>query len=208
MKKEVKAKLKEASVKFLDNQINRTNSKNNSWLKHVKRIASRPGDHTGSLFSLPKHIEDNLSALESSNRICEFFSSISQEYSPLNTSTLPTHVQEKLANDPCCHPNLSDHQVYEGLKRGKKTCSVPGDLPSKILEEFLPELTAPIAAIYREAIASHSWPRSYKKEFHLPINKIPTPQTEDDLRNLGLTPFLDAYASQGSTLSLTHSLTH
>jgi hypothetical protein len=67
---------------------------------------------------------------------------------------------------------------------------VPGDIPTKILEEFLPEFTTPIAAIYRESVASHTWPKSYKKEYHLPINKVPQPQSEDDLRNLGLTPFL------------------
>ena len=67
---------------------------------------------------------------------------------------------------------------------------MPGDIPTKILEEFLPEFTTPIAAIYREALAAHTWPKSYKKEFHLPINKVPQPQSEDDLRNLGLTPFL------------------
>ena len=59
----------------------------------------------------------------------------------------------------------------------------------KILDEFLPELTAHIAAIYREAVATHTWPESYKKEYHIPINKVPTRESEDDLRNLGLTPF-------------------
>ena len=121
----------------------------------MKRIAARPGDQHTSSFYLPKHVEDNLSALESSNRICEFFSSISQEYSPLNVETLPEHVRLKLTNDPCSHPNLPDHEVYEGLKKGKITCSVPGDLPVRIVQEFLPELTAPVAAIYREAIAIH-----------------------------------------------------
>ena len=91
------------------------------------------------------------------------------------------YVQSKLAHDPCHHPSLSDHVVHECLRKGKKTCSVPGDVPVKILEEFLPELSTPIAAIYRESIATHSWPESYKKEYHLPINKIPSPQTEDDL---------------------------
>ena len=117
-------------------------------------------------------VEDNLTALESSNKICEFFSSISQDYSPLNPSSLPIRVQTKLNNDPCHHPNLDDHVVYDGLKRGKKTCSVPGDIPIKILDEFLPELTAPVAAIYRESVNSHSWPESFKKEYNLPINKI------------------------------------
>ena len=139
--------------------------------------------------SLPQHVEDNLTALESSNAICEYFSRISQEYTPLNPASLPDHIKTKLSDDPCTQPYLADHIVYEGLKKGKKTCSVPGDIPIKILNEFLPELTAPVAAIYREAVASHTWPKSFKKEFHLPINKVPIPQSEDELRNLGLTPF-------------------
>ena len=100
-------------------------------MKHVKRIAARPGDLTSKTFTLPKHVEDSLSALESSNKICQFFSAISQEYTPLNVESLPDHVRSKLLHDPCVHPYLADHQVYEGLKKGKKTCSVPGDVPVK-----------------------------------------------------------------------------
>ena len=190
LKKLVKAELKKATRNFLEKQVNLTTTANNNWLKHVKYIAARPGDHDSTTFSLPEHVESNLTALESSNKICEYFSAISQEYTPLNVPTLPERVRAKLQGDPCQHPYLSDHTVYEGLKKGKKTCSVPGDIPIKILEEFLPELTAPIAAIYREAVSTHTWPQSYKKEYHLPINKVPLPKTEDDLRNLGLTPFL------------------
>ena len=75
------------------------------------------------------------------------------------------------------------------VKEGKEICSVPGDLPTKILDEFLPEFTTPIAAIYRGVLSSHEWPKSCKKEYHLPIGKVPLPQSEDELRNLGLTPF-------------------
>ena len=35
-----------------------------------------------------------------------------------------------------------------------------------------------------------TWPKPFKKEYHLPIKKVPQPQSEDDLRNLGFTPFL------------------
>ena len=108
----------------------------------------------------------------------------------MDIEKLPPRVRAKLHHDPCEHPYLPDHLVYEGLKKGKKTCSVPGDIPVKILNEFLPELTTPVAAIYREAIATHTWPEPYKKEHHLPIKKVPLPKSEDDLRNLGLTPFL------------------
>ena len=190
LKKEVKAKLKDATTKLLNKQTEQVAANSNNWLRHVKRLAARPGDQPQSTFSLPQHVEDSLSALESSNRICEYFSSISQEYTPLTIETLPVHVRSKLANDPCNHPYLADHIVYDGLKKGKKTCSVPGDIPKKLLSEFLPEFTAPVAAIYREAVATHTWPKSFKKEYHLPINKVPQPKSEDDLRNLGLTPFL------------------
>ena len=140
--------------------------------KTCKKIAARPGDLTSNTFTLPLHVEDELSALESSNKICEFFSSISQEYSPLSADLLPEHVRAKLHHDPCHHPHLADHQVYEGLKKGRKTSSVPGDIPTKILNEFLPEFVPPIAAIYREAISTHTWPTPYKKEHHLPSRKF------------------------------------
>ena len=188
LKKVVKTKLKDATVSFLAKQSSIVAS-SSRWLKHVKILTAQPGEMTTSTFFLPKHVEDNLSALESSNAICEYFSRISQEYSPLNVDTLPNHVKTKLANDDCQHPYLADHVVFDGLKKGKKTCSVPGDIPAKILSEFLPEITAPVAAIYREAISSHTWPSPYKKEYHLPINKVPVPMSEEDLRNLGLTPF-------------------
>ena len=140
LKKKVKNKIKDAAAKVIINQVKNVAVKDKSWLKHVKNITSRPGEQ------LPQHIEENLSMLESSNRICQYFSSISQEYPPLDPDKLPERVRVKLRDDPCHHPYLDDHIVHEGLKKGKITCSVPGDLPAKILNEFLPELTTSIAA--------------------------------------------------------------
>ena len=190
LKKEVRNKIKEEATKFLKKQTENMSSNNSRWMKHVKMLTARPGDTLQDSFQLPNHLELNLSAHDSANRICEYFSSISQEYTPLCVETLPNHVQAMLREAPCDHPILADHQVYEALKNSKKTCSVPGDIPQKVLNEFLPELSTPIAAIYREAIYTHTWPEVYKKEYHLPIKKVPQPQSEDDLRNLGLTPFI------------------
>ena len=72
---------------------------------------------------------------------------------------------------------------YERLRKGKKTCCVLSDIPIKVLVEFLSELTTPIASIYGEAI--NTWSQSYK----IPIIKVPSLVSEDDLRYLGLTPF-------------------
>ena len=93
LKKEVQAELKLACTKIVSKQTELAGSMNNLWMKHVKRITARPRAATSSTFTLPQHVEDNLTALESSNKICEFFSSISQEYSLLNIDTLPAHVR-------------------------------------------------------------------------------------------------------------------
>ena len=76
------------------------------------------------------------------------------------------------------------------MKAAKITDSVPGDIPAAILKEFLPEFTTPITAIIKEAIETHTWPESFKKEYHVPIKKIPSPQSEDDVRGIGLTSWV------------------
>ena len=99
-------------------------------------------------------------------------------------------VQEKLKNTSCCHPTVEDHEVYKNMTHAKKTDSVPGDIPSAILKEFLPEFATPVATIIREAINTHTWPDIYKKEYHLPLKKTPSPENEDDIRCIGLTHFV------------------
>ena len=81
-------------------------------------------------------------------------------------------------------------QSYTYRRAAKKTDSVPADIPAAILQEFLPEFTSPITAILRESVMSHEWPDIYKQEFHVPLKKIPSPQTEDDLRGIGLTSWI------------------
>ena len=95
-----------------------------SWLKHVKQIAARPGDQPNPTLTLPKHVEDGLSALESSNRICEFFSSISQEFTPLDPGSLPDRLKDKLTNTPCSHPALPDHMTESPVFKKSTPTSV------------------------------------------------------------------------------------
>ena len=92
--------------------------------------------------------------------------------------------------DPCDHPVFEEHVVYSELLSAKKTCSVPGDIPTDILDEFLPEFTTPITHIFNRAFSTHEWPEMFKKEYGVPLQKIPNPESEDDLRSIGLTPFL------------------
>ena len=88
-----------------------------------------------------------------------------------------------------------EHQVYENIKRANKPKSgVPGDLPRKLVSEFSPEISKPICKIFN-SIISHAkqgavkWPTPWKREFGTPLQKIPEPQCEDDLRVISLTSF-------------------
>ena len=76
------------------------------------------------------------------------------------------------------------------MKEAKKTDSVPGDIPSVILKEFLPEFVLPVTDIIKEAISIHTWPDQFKKEYNLPLKKFPSPLTENDLRGIGLTNWI------------------
>ena len=53
----------------------------------------------------------------------------------------------------------------------------------------LVELATPLGCVYRSAVASHEWPRIWKVEKQIVIQKCPNPQSKDDMRNLGLSPF-------------------
>ena len=117
----------------------------------------------------------------------EYFSKISKEFTPIEEDTLPERVDSRLSSDPCEHPEMAEHQIYENMRASKKTDSVPGDIPASILREFLPEFTTPVKAILSEAVRTHEWPAAYKLEYHLPIKKIPNPLTEDDIKGIGLT---------------------
>ena len=159
LKKRIKEKLKSEGKKFIEKQVELAKERRGNWQAQLKKITARPGEDLNPNFVLPNHLEEELSTHESAERINAFFSSISQEYPHLEIEDLPDRVKSKLDNDPCEHPVVLDHNIYEDLKNAKKTASTPLDIPIPILKEFLPELIAFVAAIYREAISSHQWPQ-------------------------------------------------
>ena len=101
----------------------------------------------------------------SQQRIVKYFSQISQEYTPIeeDISACWMEVQSNLNEAPCIHPQIEEHQIYQQMKAAKKTDSVPGDIPASILKEFLPELAAPVTAILKQAVETHTRPDHYKK---------------------------------------------
>ena len=184
------ARIKLEAQKQLDKQLENAEEKGLKWFKEAKRMSARPGDNTSNSFTLPSHVDRNLTTEDSAEEIVEYFAKISQEFTAIEEDTLPQSLIEKLEDIHCEHPEIVEHDIFENMKKAKKTDSIPGDIPKAVLKEFLPELATPFTAILKEAVASHTWPSNWKKEFHLPIQKIPSPQSEDDLRGIGLTSWI------------------
>ena len=99
-------------------------------------------------------------------------------------------VQEKINSTPCDHIDIQEYQVFSNMKNAKVTDSVPEAIPASILREFLPEFTTPVTALLKEAVQTHTWPQRYKQEYHIPLKKIPIPESEDDIRGIGLTAWI------------------
>ena len=116
---------------------------------------------------------------------------ISQEFLPLDVSTLPNDVKDKLIGpiNPSDIPKITPFDVYEKIKRSKKTKSqVPGDLPKSIVQELYLELASPLASIYQSIVKKCQWPSLWKTEYGIPLQKVKNPKSEDDLRIISL-PF-------------------
>ena len=155
----------------------------------LKKMGAQPGDELddGS-FSLLEHLEANLTAKESVEKIAEHFTKISQEYPPLNIKeSVQSKLKQRLKSDL---PYVSRYQVEKMMKKAKKSkAGVPGDLPKILHQEFGPELSLPLSRIFSNIVKTGEWPDSWKVEYGLPLKKTPQPENEDQIRIISLTPF-------------------
>ena len=54
------------------------------WIREANRLNARPGEDQSPTFSLPSHVDANLSPIESAEAIADFYlSKIRQEYTPI-----------------------------------------------------------------------------------------------------------------------------
>jgi hypothetical protein len=155
----------------------------------LKRMCAWPGDCVDSNgFTLPEH--ENLTNLQSAEKIADHFSEISQEYQPLDIGLLPERVQRKLKENFPLPPVITVQKTLDKINSAKKPRSgVPGDLPRTITKEFSNELAGPLNMILNKIFQTAEWPSHWKSEYVTPIGKIQTPESEDDLRPISLTSF-------------------
>ena len=189
--KQFQTKYKSEAQKYLNRNTQALKESNPGQAYRIlKKLGAHPGDCTdNNTFSLPSHMADGLTNLQSAERIAEHFSAISRQFKPLNTEDLPHRVKVKLSNAGNA-PLINAQDTLKKMQSSKKPRSVvPGDLPCKIVKEFSEELSVPLSSILNNTFQSATWPEQWKMEYVTPIGKIPMPETEDDLRPISLTNF-------------------
>ena len=94
IKKNFNLKRKGEIKKYKEKVINELNDgKRNSSYKALRKL----GDHEENEnpeFTLPTHLEENLSPQQSAERIAKYFVSISQEFKPIDESDFPPKVKK------------------------------------------------------------------------------------------------------------------
>ena len=152
------------------------------------------GEHFSSCsnFSLPSHSEENLTPLQSAEKLADYFSSISQEFEPICVDKLPLRVKNILSSSSSqSKPVLEEWQVYARIKKSKKPNStIPGDIPVKLVKEFSAEIAVPACRIFNRITESAEYPRQWVTEYQIAIPKCKPPLTEDDLKNISSTALL------------------
>ena len=195
IKKEFDDKLKAEAAKFM-NKLNDeiSSGKRGSTYSAIRKLGNRDFEDTkgSDTFDIPEFVDMDLNDQQSAEALAEHFSSISQEFQPLDTSTLPPNLKEELDRGLVEKniPKLEEYEVYEKMCKAKKPHStVPGDLKRALVKECSAELVSPVTIIYNQITQTKEFPRPWVVEQQTAIPKVYPPSSKDDLRNISGTPF-------------------
>ena len=158
-------------------------SKPGQWYSCLKRITSHDQQKSEQL-----NVDEisHLSDQDQAEQIAEKFSSIQNEYEPLQTEDITTPSYEE-SEIPQFHPS----QVWFVLSRlNTNKAIVPGDFPCRLIKQFAAYLAEPLTDIFNASMKRGEYPRIYKFEVCTPVPKVNPPQNLGQLRNIsGLLTF-------------------
>ena len=119
---------------------------------------------------------------EAAEKVARHFSSISQEYAPLDRTKLPAYL-----------PAQDVLQVEEGrvaeqiFKLKSRRSTQPCDIPSQLRKLYCNELAIPMTNIINACLSQNYYPKPWKHEYVVPVEKVSHPTSVKDLRKISLT---------------------
>ena len=182
--------LKEAAQKYNDKlKADVLEGRRGSAYPVIKRMGERPHDNNRDVVKLPNHAAQNYTPQQSVEIIAEHFSKISQEFSPLQISSLPPNIVAFLNTpDQPIVPCLSVNAVKKRIVKAKKPVRiVPGDLPRKLVQKCSDLIAIPNPNPQSQFLIPNPNPNT-KSQFSIPIpnpqSPIPIPNPDSQSQSL------------------------
>ena len=166
--KKLKIKFKKmkrkAIKKFYSNFITEMKNTNpGKWYSMAKRLGAVDQITNGEVEVECLAGVDNSAA---AHIIAQHFSSVSNEYSPVDPTQLPSYLP---ALPP---PVVEEYDVYQRLLGIKKTRStLPVDIPDKVRKECAVLLAAPVTEIINNSLSQSVYPAIWKQEWVTPVTR-------------------------------------
>ena len=180
LKKTFKKLKKKTIRKFYSNFVDELKSSDpGKWWKLAKKIGANDNNSGGDI---KVDSLDGLTNTQAAEHIASHFSSIANEYLPIDVTQLPSYLP---APAP---PQVSEYAVYQKMQKLKNTRStLPLDLPNKLRREFSVELAEPLTIIINESLKQQVFPTLWKFEWVTPVPKVTHPKVIKDLRKISST---------------------
>ena len=166
-----------------------------SAYKAIRKLGDGPEDtFKKKSFILPSHADQGLSPLECAEDFADYFAKISQSVPALDEEeffpALKASIREgRVASNK---PVLQEYEVYNILRQVKKTgCTVPEDVPQKLMQEFCLDFAAPATKIFNAITKTGEYPRQFVQEFASIVPKShEAPQSAKQTRTLSMKNYL------------------
>ena len=163
-----KLKLEAAKyVKKLNEEV--SSGKRGSSYAAIRKLGNRDfAESKGrETFDVPEFLDNNFDDNQSAEALADFFSSISQEFQPVDVNNFSSNIKDELERGRAETklPLLNEFKVYSKISRAKiPHSSVPGDLKRVLIKEYSPELVTSVTMIYKKLTETKEFPRSWVVE--------------------------------------------
>ena len=87
-------------------------------------------------------------------------------------------------------PSVTEQQVWNALKRIKRTATGPDYIPYWVWNDHAEILTEVITNVWNLSLSSHTWPDSWKRANINLLAKVDLPKEEGDFRGINITPVI------------------
>ena len=173
-------KAKQSYSKNIVNDLKLSNC--TQWYSKIKRMSSH------SQATNEETVVQDMMGLPDETQVeklADQFSEVSKIYSPLSTEDIDIGN----IRDDRPLPDIDPYSIYlKIMSIKKKTSTVVGDIPMKVIKFCAEELSFPLSDVYSRALGHGEYPNIYKLEIVTPAPKIYPPQTAKDLRKISGTP--------------------